>query len=286
LTAAQVPKPDVRLCAGCHQQAERRFREATRHAPQDDRAFDHRKHLPLESIAGQCVKCHEGVVQTGPTALLNPPMSRCLTCHQEDFDQANCTRCHTTKYLARTKPLTFMRHDAGWVRTHGLEATGRSERVCAQCHSQTTCVDCHAVYEALSLEKRRPDAISTTQVHRGDFLTVHAMESRAAPATCTSCHTPASCDSCHLQRGVSAGGRDALSPHGPGWVGSDASAGNHHGRAARRSIAECAGCHDQGPRTNCIQCHRPGAPGGNPHPSGWGSSARSFGSLPCRYCHE
>ena len=31
----------------------------------------------------------------------------------------------------------------------------------------------------------------------------------------------------------------------------------------------CAGCHDQGASSTCVQCHRVGGVGGNPHPVSW-----------------
>jgi hypothetical protein len=99
------------------------------------------------------------------------------------------------------------------------------------------------------------------------------------------CHTTDSCEGCHLERGVSANRLDAANPHPAAWVGSFPGDPNFHGRAARRDIAACAACHDQGPATNCIPCHRVGAYGGNPHPSGW-RSARSENATMCRYCHE
>jgi hypothetical protein len=46
----------------------------------------------------------------------------------------------------------------------------------------------------------------------------------------------------------------------------------------------CASCHEAGPATNCIGCHRVGAHGGNPHPSGW-QSTRGADAEMCGYCH-
>ena len=57
------------------------------------------------------------------------------------------------------------------------------------------------------------------------------------------------------------------------------------GRSHGRDIVACAGCHEAGPATNCIRCHKVGGYGGNPHPRGW-KSARGVDSEMCRYCHE
>jgi hypothetical protein len=275
---------DPKTCAPCHKQAEEILVRSLDVTPPDvqDRRFPHPQHLKLERIAGQCVNCHEGVVSARADASPVPPMAQCLTCHLADFERANCTFCHTAKYLERTKPRTFLQHDSGWIRQHG-EASARMPRVCSQCHSDTSCTDCHDVSQGLALQARMPDAIGRELPHRGDILTRHPFEARTQPSTCVNCHTPASCNSCHIARGVSAGRRGAPSPHPPGWMGRDTEAPEHHGRAARRNLMECASCHDQGPLTNCIQCHRPGGSGGNPHPGGWrGSRDQTV----CRYCHE
>jgi hypothetical protein len=84
---------------------------------------------------------------------------------------------------------------------------------------------------------------------------------------------------------VSGNAISGRSPHPPGWVGTNTQASSFHGRAARRDILACASCHEQGPATNCIRCHKVGAYGGNPHPNGW-RSARSVDEEMCRYCHE
>jgi len=52
--------------------------------------------------------------------------------------------------------------------------------------------------------------------------------------------------------------------------------------------ASCASCHDQGAQSNCVQCHKVGGIGGDPHPPGFRSrhnlnEARSDGR--CVACH-
>jgi hypothetical protein len=136
----------------------------------------------------------------------------------------------------------------------------------------------------LTVENRFPDAIDRSFVHRGDFVTRHPIEARSTPTRCLSCHTTSSCDSCHVERGVSAARTGATSPHPPGWIGPDTLSNDFHGRSARREITTCAACHDHGPATNCIRCHKVGGYGGKPHPEGWNSS-RSSSEAMCRYCH-
>jgi hypothetical protein len=140
------------------------------------------------------------------------------------------------------------------------------------------------VSQGVSVERRRPESVERRFQHRGDFLTRHAIEAQSQPARCASCHEPATCDACHVERGVSANRVGAASPHPLGWIGNDPTVRSQHGREARRDILLCASCHEQGPSTNCIRCHRVGGYGGNPHPGGWRSS-RSTSEEMCRYCH-
>ncbi|HWA78532.1 MAG TPA: cytochrome c3 family protein [Polyangiaceae bacterium] len=247
-------------------------------------AFNHDQHLTMPSIQGQCVPCHGGVVQAEASPL--PPMSQCFTCHehQQQWNARQCAPCHQTRDLRKTLPETFLKHDAGFARHHGQMAT-EDRRLCQSCHEQQDCNGCHDVSQELTRERRQPEKIESTSVHGGDFLVRHALEAEAEPARCARCHTPETCDSCHRERGVSAARSGARSPHPPGWVGTNTGASSFHGREARRDLLACASCHDQGPLTNCIRCHKVGAYGGNPHPGGW-QSARSPREGMCRYCHE
>jgi hypothetical protein len=166
---------------------------------------------------------------------------------------------------------------------HGKLAATET-KLCQSCHAQADCDVCHDTTQALMVERKRPDAIESQQVHRGDFLSRHAMEAQATPAKCLSCHTPQTCDSCHAERGVSGNVLGSPNPHPPGWVTGDMTAASGHGRDARRDILLCASCHEQGPATNCIRCHKVGGYGGNPHPKGWFSTLSEQSEM-CRYCH-
>lgn len=276
--------PDKKLCTSCHKPGDEHMlavRPPT-HVPAPIAytiRFDHKKHLEMREVKGQCIPCHAGAAQS--ESALFPAMERCFQCHEHraQWDRAQCTPCHVRKDLERLLPQSFARHDSGFHRNHG-QAARQQQKLCQQCHIQQHCDDCHDVTQDLSVEKRRPEAIERNLVHRGDFLSRHAIEVRSQPARCARCHQPSFCDSCHLERGVSGGRLNGRNPHPVGWVNGDG-----HGRDARRDILACAGCHDQGPATNCIRCHKVGAYGGNPHPKGW-KSARSESAAMCRYCHE
>lgn len=282
---AKLPEPS--LCSQCHEEDPRqmvRVLTAVPHRPYGEIAFDHDSHLSMDQINGQCVPCHAGVVRDDQATI--PPMSKCFECHehQEQWDRGTCTPCHQTKDLRSTLPVTFLQHDAAFLRHHGSQAMAR-EQLCQSCHTQSDCQSCHDLTQALTVERRMPEKFEQKQVHRGDFMVRHAIEARSQPAQCMSCHEPASCDSCHLEHGVSANGLNPRNPHPPGWIGENTASKGFHGRHARRDLLSCAGCHEAGPATNCIRCHQVGAYGGNPHPSGW-RSARSEGESMCRYCHE
>jgi hypothetical protein len=245
--------------------------------------FTHDKHLRPDMIGGQCTDCHKGIPDATGQAARFPAQKQCETCHAKDLELARCSVCHDPRGLATLVPRTFMRHDDGWMKRHGPSAT-QGAKVCSQCHSEATCKDCHDASQSIAVEVRRPDAITAGFIHRDDFKTRHAIEARSQPATCVRCHAPSTCDSCHVEHGVSGNAVGATSPHPRGWVGPDTGSPSFHGRAARRDIVSCAACHDRGPATNCILCHKVGGQGGNPHGRGY-SSSRSPSAPMCRSCH-
>jgi predicted CXXCH cytochrome family protein len=280
--------PQASLCVSCHDEGTPRFRQPTRDpgaAFSRTVHFSHPRHLAMPELRGQCTPCHAGVALGSDKQPRFPPMQQCFSCHEHkaQWERAECGPCHERADVQKVLPETFLRHDEGFSRHHAAAATARGE-MCATCHTKAQCDDCHDVNQGLQVERRRPEALEANFQHRGDFMTRHAIEAERDSAQCMRCHTARSCDDCHLARGVSANRKDAANPHPPQWVGSFPGDRNFHGRAARRDIAACAACHDQGPATNCIGCHRVGAYGGNPHPNGW-TSARSENSTMCRYCH-
>jgi Cytochrome c7 and related cytochrome c len=279
--------PEAAVCDRCHKDAHetRAVLAVTPVRVSGTITIDHDQHLALPQIQGQCVPCHAGVVDTKRPSL--PPMSQCFGCHEheEQWQRGECTPCHDPVALRQTMPVTFLKHDTAFLRHHGEVMAQRQDAViCQNCHTQSQCQQCHDVTQDLTVEARRPEAIESGQVHRGDFMVRHAIEARSEPSRCLSCHTVETCDSCHVARGVSANVANPQNPHPIGWIGSDTSSPNFHGAAARRDIVACAGCHEAGPATNCIRCHKVGAYGGSPHPRGWKSS-QSMSSEMCRYCH-
>lgn len=280
--------PRVAACGACHPDAEQKLNHALRPAvaavPAGKRVlFSHSRHLAMGELNGQCVKCHAGAVGFSSGPPLFPPMATCLGCHQHraEFDRGECLGCHTLSDLRKLQPVSFMAHDVGWMRRHPVDARS-SGATCTLCHAQTQCDSCHDATKRLGPAQVAPEQIDRNFVHRFDFVSRHALESRSQPGSCFTCHARTECDACHASRGVSASVRGAASPHPPGWASGAVS--NSHGPAARRDLASCAACHDQGAASNCVSCHKVGGVGGTPHPPGWRSTA-PLSSAACTPCH-
>ncbi len=279
--------PSKTQCDRCHHDDEgdvERVLAVLPAQPYGSITFDHSKHLAMPELRGQCVPCHAGVVEDEKPLL--PPMSTCLGCHQhrDEWNAGTCVPCHEQEDLVKLMPATFLRHDGDFARRHG-EYVPHEGKLCQACHGQSDCDDCHDTSQVMRVELRHPDELERHFVHRADFLTRHALEASASPTRCLACHEVSSCDGCHAARGVSAGLLMGRSPHPPGWVGNDTRLHSQHGIEARRDILACAGCHDQGPATNCIRCHKVGGYGGNPHPPGTFRTSRGVFDGMCRYCH-
>lgn len=112
--------------------------------------------------------------------------------------RAFCTKCHGYK----KEPIDFERynHNALFTGPHRLVAY-QDERICALCHSQTFCSDCHANRTELKPSTKNPTENYRRVQHRGDFLARHRIEARMDPTLCFRCHgSPKSaqtCQPCH-----------------------------------------------------------------------------------------
>jgi hypothetical protein len=214
-----------------------------------------------------------------------PPMATCFRCHAHERvrEQRVCSACHVDLADEGTLPASHLVHDGDWLREHGARAASAGD-LCASCHRERFCADCHgAAVPALPARARLDDPWQAS-VHRAGFRARHGLEARAAAGTCSTCHSPDTCASCHDDTGVAASVSEVrASPHPPGWVGLTAAA-NEHGRAARRDPASCASCHGGAGEMLCVGCHRVGGVGGSPHAPGW-TSRQALTDLPCRLCH-
>jgi hypothetical protein len=266
---------DTRSCLGCHAAA---GALETLAESRDHILFQHDKHLG--EVHGNCVHCHVGIADGDDH--LRPPMATCFKCHDHDAarDARNCNACHRGLDDTTTLPQSHLVHEGDWMREHGTRAASSAD-LCQTCHREKFCADCHGKTVPILPATAHFANPFASSVHRAGFGARHALEARAEPGACSTCHTPDRCATCHLARGVS--GDNRRNPHPAGWVGLTA-ADNLHGREARRDPSACASCHDGAGQQLCISCHKVGGVGGNPHPAGW-SSKVPLGALPCRLCH-
>ena len=273
--SCHVKPHDPAPCLTCHVAANAvaELMEAREHV-----VFTHAQHTAPSK--GDCMRCHVGIAEGDDH--LRPAMATCFNCHNHEAanNARQCSACHRNLLDTTMLPQSHLAHDSNWLQTHGNVAASSGE-LCQTCHREQFCAECHG--------KSAPTLPSTLHfadpfspsVHRAGFTARHALEARAEPGACATCHSPDRCESCHVANGVSGTGR--RSPHPPGWVGATA-ADNEHGREARRDPTSCASCHDGAGQSLCISCHKVGGVGGNPHPPGW-SSRLPLSSMPCRLCH-
>jgi hypothetical protein len=109
-----------------------------------------------------------------------------------------CTKCHGFK----KEPIDFERynHTATFTDSHRLVAY-QDEGVCALCHNQGFCSDCHATHVELKPSLKSQTENYRRVQHRGDYLSRHRIEGRIDPTSCFRCHgnpkSAQTCQSCH-----------------------------------------------------------------------------------------
>jgi hypothetical protein len=290
--------PKMAVCGECHDVEEQSGCKKCHRNPEEPgelpRApstkhlvFSHAAHVKR---AKDCLACHAGAVVARDLAEVPRPRMRadCFDCHNHmgDYRALRCKGCHESLSRYPIRFVSQFNHEGNFLGEHGRQARGNSD-LCATCHGQSFCADCHAGQRATVLPSvKRAEEVGRQFIHRGDWLGQHALRSRAEPGQCIRCHSPKSCDSCHRARGVSVtSGSTGRSPHPADWLSPGSP--NSHGREARRRITQCAGCHDRGAASNCIRCHRSAAKGGlglNPHPPGWSRGGKDSDQV-CQLCH-
>ena len=253
-------------CSQCHTQVAARTEGENRDRRNGELRFSHRDHV--ERAEGDCSTCHPAIPESDHTPSGRPDMDTCQGCHPHDQQIANaqCDVCHTDLRQLGLAALGALQHDGAFFERHGLLAKSAGSS-CAQCHEQTTCAECHARSPAGTIDAIFPEQVQRTRLHMGDFVTSHAIEARADGDLCLRCHGVKTCVECHEASGLAPTGADPRNPHPPGYALPGGAA--FHGDDARLHIGTCAGCHDQGAASNCVDCHRVGGVGGNPHPDTW-----------------
>ncbi len=264
-------------CSGCHGQAH--VREENRLA-REHLVFAHARHVP--KLGGQCVPCHTAAGEVSQGSM-RPGMAQCFTCHEhsDQWKVRDCQGCHVDLPKELVRPSSHVIHDGDFIREHGIRAASARE-LCATCHAEPFCAQCHGVTTAALPWKFSFDRPSLAGLHRAGFRLRHADEARSNPGLCTTCHSnDRFCNDCHAQKRLSAGS-GGRSPHPEGWV---RARGGEHGRVARMDPLSCASCHGGAGEALCVGCHRVGGPGGNPHGRGFTSALDKTRDQPCRMCH-
>lgn len=242
--------------------------------PRPNMRFSHKSHQNVS-----CKTCHPitGAAQD-PTGNLDViGMKECLKCHQS----SSCRTCHLTnqngtmitnigdKKLFPPRWLFGPTHGSEWTGTHASEA-GRSSSKCASCHEERFCQVCHS-------GARRP-----RNVHPGDWLTAHGLNTRLDNPNCKGCHrTQSFCITCHRRSGVAPDSPlDSKPKDGRGRF--------HRGmdtpqlmRRAKHDVLSCISCHTE---SSCITCHARI----NPHPRDFKKRCRTLtqrNRQSCAKCH-
>lgn len=177
-----------------------------------------------------------------------PGEDRCLQCHFQTREKADCGLCHLEKpgYTERKrhryeKPFSFSHkvHEqtecsychpgiTAWETLDGHHIRG-SMKNCLECHNgrqvPMTCVMCH-------------NPTPRPKDHTRNYEKKHGMAYRSDPQHCAMCHEDSSCIDCHSRKP-----RD----HTLAWVK------RRHGIAALTNPQKCRACHlDQ---HVCLRCH-------------------------------
>ncbi len=109
-----------------------------------------------------------------------------------------CTDCHDP--AGAQMVYKRFNHTVYFAENHRHEAY-QHERVCAMCHKQNFCDDCHAVRVELKPSLKNQTDNYRRMPHRGDYLTRHRIDGRIDPVPCYRCHgnpkTNKTCVRCH-----------------------------------------------------------------------------------------
>lgn len=277
--------------------------------------FSHRLHEQQP-----CERCHAVRAATGRPYL---EMRRCRACHAEERASVRCVSCHpgrpggqlATRFergawfefgpppgqraslrlappawvgepddlLMPSGSLVGARHGWRWAEGEHAAVAATAPSFCAHCHADGWCRDCHA------------SRVQPLRVHPAGWRAEHGLSSRAGGADCHACHRSAQfCRPCHQRSGVVARGEPTPAPfastgrfHPTGWAAWTRGP-EHHARYARRQLAACAACHQEG---TCVRCHATTAQGGggfSPHSPPVGSRCRRLlraARRACVQCH-
>ncbi|GAB4264313.1 MAG: cytochrome c [Deferrisomatales bacterium] len=109
-----------------------------------------------------------------------------------------CSRCHRSE--PGTPPYESLDHTAHFLEAH-RQLAYRNERLCALCHRQAFCSDCHVSRSEMKPSVRYPLETSRRYHHRGDYISRHRIDGSLDPSSCYRCHgnpkSNGTCVRCH-----------------------------------------------------------------------------------------
>jgi len=111
----------------------------------------------------------------------------CVTCHDEGSRGPGA------------KAFGAFDHTSAFLKQHGGVAR-QEPGVCASCHNQSSCAECHGGKNLLPPSARNGNRPDRESPHRGNFLVQHRFEGKADPSACFVCHGRANnqtCTACH-----------------------------------------------------------------------------------------
>jgi hypothetical protein len=121
--------------------------------------------------------------------------------HPEELGEGRvtCTECHEDQLKGVVKPYATFNHTSNFILNHRQYAA-KNDQLCATCHKQSFCNDCHGKKENMKPALKFGDRPDREMIHRGDYLTRHKIDGRIDAASCYKCHGRANnklCMNCH-----------------------------------------------------------------------------------------
>jgi hypothetical protein len=91
-------------------------------------------------------------------------------------------------------------HTPDFTKLHRFQAY-QNPKVCAMCHQQSFCNECHVTRVELKPSILRQTDTYRRLPHRGDYLSRHRIDGRLDPTSCFRCHgnpkSSKNCNPCH-----------------------------------------------------------------------------------------
>ncbi|NLH50955.1 MAG: hypothetical protein GX444_20460 [Myxococcales bacterium] len=279
--------PEKKVCAECHDVRAKSDCGKCHTNPRSPRTYPTQAratnymHSQHKDALNNCATCHGTDIDPKPH--ISGSHAICGACHGKEIKRMLCAMCHRDLASAGLNKLDHYRHDDNFITEH-REFANSSVRICAQCHREAYCLECHSKKAGIKPSVKYPENVTKHFIHRGDYLTLHRIEAKTDPSSCLKCHSRAECAACHKKDRVSAEAETPFYGHPAGWMTKGAA--NFHGDEARRNILSCSTCHHGKGPGYCLDCHSVSA-GINPHPKGWERKVKGMNTNDrmCAKCH-